>query len=209
MDRQAIDRKAANFFDELWRKPDAWEFETSDYEQRRFARLAEFLAGRRFGRVLEIGCGAGAFTRRLAAVSESVVALDVSEEAIARAASQRNGLEHVVFRRANVMGLDVCAEGPWDLVVLAETIYYLGWLYPFFDVAWLAGQLHESTAFGGRLLLANTQAVCEDLLILPWLIRTYRDLFVNVGFTIEAEEIYRDAKNDFPLEILSTLFQKT
>ena len=39
------------------------------------------------------------------------------------------------------MDYDQQAEGPWDLVVMSETICYLGWLYSLFDVAWLACQL--------------------------------------------------------------------
>jgi hypothetical protein len=103
------------------------------------------------------------------------------------------------------MDYDPCLEGPWDLVVLSETIYYLGWLYPFFDVGWLAQRLYAATRGGGRLLLANTQGECEDLLLLPWLIRTYRDLFMNVGFRIEAEEVFCGCKNGVLLEVLISL----
>ena len=80
-------------------------------------------------------------------------------------------------------------DGPWDLVVFSETICYLGWLYPLFDVAWLAVQLFEATRSGGRLMLANSMDESEDWLLRPWIIRTYRDLFVNVGYTIESEKV--------------------
>ena len=33
------------------------------------------------------------------------------------------------FRVANIMQYNPRAEGPWDLVVMTETIYCLGWLY--------------------------------------------------------------------------------
>ena len=62
----------------------------------------------------------------------------------------------VDFRLANVMELDLAREGTWDLVVLAETAYYLGWLYPMFELGWLAHSLHSASRAGGRLLLANT-----------------------------------------------------
>jgi hypothetical protein len=48
-------------------------------------------------------------------------------------------------------------------------------------VAWLAVQLFEATRSGGRLMLANSMDENEDWLLRPWIIRTYRDLFVNVG----------------------------
>lgn len=46
------------------------------------------------------------------------------------------------------MELDLEEEGTWDLVVLAETSYYLGWLYPMFDVGRMAHSLYEATRAG-------------------------------------------------------------
>ena len=82
------------------------------------------------------------------------------------------------------MELDVEREGMWDLVVLAETAYYLGWLYPMFEIGWLAHSLHEATRSGGRLLLANTISH-DDGIMSPWLIRSYADIFSHVGYEVE------------------------
>jgi SAM-dependent methyltransferase len=212
-ERELIGEKARAFFEDLWRREDPWDFESSGFERQRHARLLAVLDGRRYACSLEVGCGAGAFTRLLAGVSDRVLALDISPAAIARARvgyprSGCAGPGAVEFRVANVMDYDPCDEGPWDLVVMTETIYYLGWLYPFFDVGWLASQLFAATRAGGRLLLANTQGGCEDALLLPWLIRTYRDLFRNVGFRVEAEEVFRGSKDGVPLEVLISLFTK-
>lgn len=45
---------------------------------------------------------------------------------------------------------------------MSETIYYLGWLYPLFDVAWMATQLYDSIAVGGRLLMADLSGGVTD-----------------------------------------------
>ena len=42
----------------------------------------------------------------------------------------------------------------------------------------------------------------------PCLIRTYRDLFVNVGYKVKSEEIFRGTKNGVGIETLMTLFEK-
>ena len=47
-----------------------------------------------------------------------------------------------------------------------------------------------------------------DKLLLPSLIRTYRDLFLHVGYRLEAEEIFRGTKNGVDFEILLSLFTK-
>jgi SAM-dependent methyltransferase len=208
-DSDAVRGKAHRFFEDIWKRGDFWNLEESDFEQAKYGRQLAMLSGLRYGPALEIGCGAGVFTRRLAAIAGHVVALDVSPTAIERAKAAGVGPGTVEFRVANIMDYEPHSEGPWDLVVMSETIYYLGWLYPFFDVGWLACQLFEATREGGRLLMANTcGGGAEDYLLRPWLIRTYRDLFLNVGYTLEAEETFQGVKNGVPLEVLISLFAK-
>jgi SAM-dependent methyltransferase len=207
-ERKNIDRKAEAFFEELWKRGDPWSLESSEFERAKYARQIGILGGRHYARVLEIGCGAGYFTRSLARIADQVLALDISSSAIARARTAAAGLESIDFRVANIMEYNLGAGKPWDLVVMSETIYYLGWLYSFFDVAWLSMQLFAATRGGGQLLMANTCGGVEDYLLRPWIIRTYRDLFLNVGYQIEAEEIFRSTKNSVPLEVLLSLFGK-
>ena len=207
-EREQISSKARSFFDELWQRGDPWEFETSDFEHQRFAQLLKKLEPRRYGRVLEIGCGSGSFTRCFASLADQVIALDVSSEAVAKARTAQGAASHVEFRTANVMDYDPKPEGPWDLIILSETVYFLGWLYPFFDVAWLASDLFTATRPGGRLLLANSYGGPQDYLLLPFLIRTYRDLFRNIGYQINSEETFAGVKNGVQIEVLITLFEK-
>jgi len=208
IDREQISSKARAFFDELWMRGDPWEFETSGFEHERFAHLLKMLEAGRYQRVLEIGCGAGNFTRRFAPLADQVLALDVSAEAIAKARAAAGAQSHVEFRTANIMEYDPKPEGPWDLIVMSETIYYLGWLYAFFDIAWLALELFTATRAGGQLLLANTYGGPDDYLLLPFLIRTYRDLFRNIGYQINSEETFAGSKNGVEIEVLITLFEK-
>jgi SAM-dependent methyltransferase len=206
-DREAAHRKAREFFDRLWSKGDFWELETSEYERARLARLLEVVGGRRYARALELGCGAGAFTRQLAGLADGVLAVDVFEIALSRARSvpAPPGIE---WRAGNAMDMNFSAEGPFDIVVLVETVCYLGWLYPFFDVAWLAHALLEASAPGGRLLLANTKGDIGDALLLPWVIDSYRDLFRNVGWRVVHEETWRGRKNGVALDVLITLLER-
>ena len=200
-------QKAREFFDGLWAKGDPWAIETSALTQREHTRLIELVEGRRYGRTLEIGCGAGAFTRRLAALSDSVVALDIAGAAIERARAMNLG-PAVEFRVGNAMEFKPHADGPWDLIVMNEMICFLGWLYPFFNVAWLASELFAATAPRGRLLMANTMYGMEHPLLLPWIIRTYHDLMRNVGYRVETEEIMRGVKDGVELEILISRYLK-
>ncbi|HEY7321096.1 MAG TPA: SAM-dependent methyltransferase [Candidatus Binatia bacterium] len=208
-DREQIRRKAESFFNDLWLRGDPWELETSDWEHQRYSRLLALLDKPRYGRVLEIGCGAGTFTRRLAERADQVLALDVSSEAIARAKTAQCDLKQVEFRAGNIMDYNFRESEPWDLIVLSETIYFLGWLYSFFDVSWLASELFEATRPGGETLLANTQFETGEPLLRTPIIRTYRDLFLNVGYELTAETILAGEKHGAPLEVLISLFGKT
>jgi SAM-dependent methyltransferase len=207
-ERILIDQQAQGFFEELWQHGDHWEFDSSAFEQARYARLLALLDGRRYAHVLELGCGSGAFTRHLVRVADHVVALDISPTAIARACALWAGPVTVDFRQANIMEYDLQAEGPWDLVVLSDTMCYLGWLYSFFDVSWFASQLFAATRVGGHCLFANAMGEFGDMLLLPWLIRTYGSLLHNVGFHLETEEIFRDTKHGVTIEVLMSLFSK-
>ncbi len=205
-ERDQADERARAFFENIWKEGDPWEFETSEYERLRFEHHLELLGGRRYGRVLEIGCGAGAFTRILSPLADQLVAIEVAENAVERA--RRLGPATVDYRVANAMDFDLVGEGPWDLVVLSDTMMHLGWLYAFTDVSRLAMDLFESVAVGGRCLLGNSILIDDTGLATPWLIRTYHDLFRNVGFEPEREELFEGEQANEWLQVVLTLFAK-
>jgi SAM-dependent methyltransferase len=207
-DREEAGKKAFEFAENLWTRGDFWELETSEYESARYARLMGVLRGAHFARGLELGCGAGVFTRLLAPQVDRLVAYDVSPSAIARARAAGGG-EEIDFRAGNVMDYAWRAEAPWDLIVMNDTICYLGWLYSFFDVAWLASELHEATRPGGRFLMANTMdKQGYDKLLLPHITRSYRDLLLNVGFALDREETYAGINKGVEYEALISLFAR-
>jgi SAM-dependent methyltransferase len=207
-DREEAGRKALEFAEKLWKQGDFWELETSEYERGRYARLIQLLEGARYARGLELGCGAGYFTRLLAPLVDHLVAYDISPSAIARARAA-TGVTAIDFRAGNVMDYAWRADGPWDLVTMNDTIYYLGWLYSFFDIAWLASEVHDAMRPGGRFLMANTMdRQGYDKLSLPHIIRTYRDLFLNVGFALDREATFQGTKNGVEYETLISLFAR-
>src|SRR5713101_5687892 len=120
---EVIHQKAQAFFEDLWKRGDFWELESSEFEQAKYARQLVLLKGRRYAHVLEIGCGAGWFTRQLASLADRVIALDIAPTAIARARDAECEPGNVEFRVADVMESDLESEVLWDLIVMSETIY--------------------------------------------------------------------------------------
>jgi len=209
VDRSAADTRIREHYERVWSAGDAWNFETSAFERARYEFLVGLIADRRYGRAVEIGCGSGCFTSRLRGLADHVLALDVAAAAIERARGQPSvaGPGSAEFVVANAMDHDFAAGGPWDLIVLTETVYSLGWLYSLFDLGMFALDLRESLAAGGRLLLSNTYGAERDWLMRPFLIDTYRDLFVNVGLAIETESIFVGMKDGETFRVLATLLQ--
>lgn len=200
--------KARDFFDDLWSHGDPWKLSSSAFEQQKYARYMELLGRRRYERILEIGCGAGDFSRYLATLSKEVLAMDVAPSAIAQARRTYADLENITFIVGDIFDLELKERGPWDLIVLSETIYYLGWLHTFFEVCWLGWQLFKATEEEGHLFLANTLNVPEDYLIRPWIIRTYHSLFREIGYKVDHEDVLIGTKDGIDLTVLYSLFVK-
>jgi hypothetical protein len=68
--------------------------------------------------------------------------------------------------------------------------------------------MFEATRPGGQMLLANTQFESGEPLLRPCIIRTYRDLFLNVGYELNAEKRLAGEKHGVALEVLMSLFRK-
>ena len=106
-------------------KSDPWELRSSAYERGKYARTLNTILENRRGseRVLEVGCSVGSFTRILAEHFAQVVALDFSDEAIARAAEYCPDKRNIRFIRANLQSLKLNAA--FDVIVCAEILYYI------------------------------------------------------------------------------------
>jgi hypothetical protein len=61
---------------------------------------------------------------------------------------------------------------------------------------------------GGETLLANIEFETGEPLLRTSIIRTYRDLFLNVGYELTAETIVPGEKHGPALEVLISLFGK-
>ena len=118
--RKRLDRE---YFENLYAESlDPWGFETSEYERRKYERTLGVLAHRRFRRALEVGCSIGVFTEMLAPLCHELLAVDVSEKAIAVAEER---LESIPQVRVELRRLpEETPEGPFDLIVASEVLYY-------------------------------------------------------------------------------------
>jgi SAM-dependent methyltransferase len=103
---------------------DPWECVKNVSELRRDVALLLLLRERRFGRILDLGCGLGAFTERLRRANggtPQIVGVDISPTAVGRARQQ---YPHCRFEVLDVARQPLPA-GPWDLVLVSEIVWYV------------------------------------------------------------------------------------
>lgn len=137
-------------FEELYkRSEDPWSFATSEYERRKYERTLDALGGRRFPRALELGCSIGVFTAMLAPHCDELLAVDTSQRAVDLARERLAGFPSVRVERRTLP--EETPEGPFDLVVASEILYY------FTEEVMLAALRHfeEELTPGGSMLAVH------------------------------------------------------
>ncbi len=140
----------ADYFEGIFASDaDPWNLATSEYERRKFERTIEALNDRRYASALEIGCAHGVLTQRLHQLCDQLLAIDISQTALAFAQQRLGTQPGLEFAQ---MGFPADApRGLFDLCVMSEVAYY-----------WNAGDLSRAAQWltdhiipGGRVVLVH------------------------------------------------------
>jgi predicted TPR repeat methyltransferase len=129
---------------------DPWHLASSHYEAAKFKATHDALADRRYARALEIGCAQGVLTARLLGLCDTLLAVDISSKALAKARDRvgdRAGVElaQMAFPKETPQG------SAFDLVILSEVAYY----WDVVDLDRASGWLRDGVATGGRIVLVH------------------------------------------------------
>ena len=137
------------YFDRMYEDPDPWGYETSWYEQRKYAVTVASLPRPRYRRAFEPGCSIGVLSALLADRCEELVAADFHRPSAERARRRLAGQPGVSVEDLAVPGS--WPGGTFDLIVLSEVAYYLG--DPDHDL--LVDRVAASTEPGGDVVLVH------------------------------------------------------
>ena len=129
--------------------PDPWGHQTVDHEVRKYDRTLAVLPDRVYRRGLEVGCGVGVMTARLADRCERLLAIDQSAEALRHARARTRHQANVRIEQRRVPA-DYPA-GDFDLTVVSEVGYYLSGE----ELAGLVEAVAAHLEPGGILLLVH------------------------------------------------------
>lgn len=138
------------WFERLYREQgDPWGFETSPYEQAKYAETLAALPAARYAEALEVGCANGVLTALLAPRCDRLLAVDPSPTALAAARARCRDLPQVRFEERSLPAQ--APAGTFDLILLSEVIYY----WDGDDLARMAAYLRGALRSGGDLLLVH------------------------------------------------------
>jgi hypothetical protein len=112
-----------SYFDEMYASdPDPWDFETSPYEQRKYALTMASLPNPHYRSAFEPGCSVGVLTELLAGRCDRLLATDLSPVALEVARRRLGPMSHVTLARRSIP--EAWPTDRFDLVVLSEIAYY-------------------------------------------------------------------------------------
>jgi protein-L-isoaspartate O-methyltransferase len=119
---------ALAYFESLYAaNPDPWSFETRWYERRKHALTVASLPRPRYQRAFEPACSNGSLSSLLAARCGSLLAVDAIGAAVQRA--QRRLADQAQVRVEQRQLPEQWPDGPFDLIVVSEFLYYLSGEY--------------------------------------------------------------------------------
>ena len=150
------ERLGREYFEGLYAESDdPWNFEASEYEQDKYARTLAVLGERTFRRALEAGASIGVFTEMLADRCDELLAVDVSERAVAAARQRLSGRGNVRVERRTLP--EQMPDGPFDLIVASEVLYY----FPREEMLTVLRGFERELAAGGILLAVHWRRKTE------------------------------------------------
>ena len=135
---------------------DPWDY-TNSYEKLKYDQTLSLIPEGPIQRALELGCAEGHFTAMLAGRVERLTAADISEIALNRARERCAGKTNIAWRRLNLIDADL--EGPWDLIVCSEILYYS---LDMEELRAVAGKLAGALRPGGWLITAHAHILADD-----------------------------------------------
>ncbi len=146
-----------SYFDNLYSAdPDPWKFETSEYEANKYAATIAALPKQRYRSAFEIGCSIGVLTQKLASRCDSLLSVDVSEQALEAAIERCQNIPQVRFQIMSVP--ERYPKQMFDLTLVSEVGYYWCWE----DLKKAQKLILDRLEPGGHLLLVHWTLYAND-----------------------------------------------
>ncbi len=157
----------------------------------------ELISDRRYARCLDVGAGLGHFTELVSLMCDEVLAIDIAENAILQTQKRLAHLKNVHFKVRNLREVGDTL-GTFDLIILAEVLYYLGDERFPNDFKRLLQQIARIVRPNGRILLVNYIAPWRD----EQKLREYEEIFADSGLSLEKTITHSARGKEFLISVL-------
>lgn len=178
------------YFEEKFIIEDLWIFRNSGYEQTKYRRQVSFI--KKYcpivKKILEIGCAEGVHTEILRRFfpGAKIIGVDISFKAIQRA---KRRVKDAVFVQGDILEvLDRWRDNTFNVVILSETVYYLGECLNFLEMYRFLRKTKNILKKHGILVTANMVDLSDDfkmLLVKQPIIESYYTLFSGLFVSLE------------------------
>lgn len=155
------------------------------------------IADRRYDRCLDVGAGLGHYTEKAARLCQEVLAIDISSKAIVQAQERLSGLPNVQFAVRNLRDAEI-SWGKFDLIILAEVLYYLGDERFPMEFRELLRRIANLLQEKGRILLVNYVSPGRS----QEKLEAYTNAFVDAGLLLEKNEVIKSNSKTFAVAVL-------
>lgn len=146
-----------SYFEKMYQtSPDPWQFETSEYEAKKYAATIAALPKPRYHSAFEIGGSIGVLTEKLADRCDALLSVDVSETAQAKAIQRCQQLPQVRFQIMQIP--QQFPDESFDLILISEVGYYLSQQ----DLQQTQTHILSHLELGGHLLLVHWTLYARD-----------------------------------------------
>jgi SAM-dependent methyltransferase len=144
-----------------WNDPWAAASPRYRYQRRKYEQVVGMLSGRHFRRALDLGCGLGLLAQLLSSQVDELLGLDIADAAVEQARQRAAHLPNLRFEQADILDLPKTLDHGFDLVLLADTLYYLS---PLDDetLRQLAVRAADLVVPGGLCVLVNHYFFAAD-----------------------------------------------
>ncbi len=147
----------ADYFDNVYRQnDDPWDFENSAYELSKYKATLAALPKETYQQVFEIGCSIGVLTKLLAPRCKELLAVEPADLAFKKAQERVKDYKQVTVQKMLVP--QDFPDKNFDLILLSEVGYYLGWE----DLKKLADLMIGHLLPNGQLLLVHWTPFVPD-----------------------------------------------
>lgn len=149
--------KDSTNFEKLFKdEVDPWCY-TSDYEQTKYEQTLEMIPLGHIEDAIELACAEGHFTVQLAPRVKNLLASDISQIALDRAAERCRQLSNIRFQKLDFIKEPI--SGEFDLMVCSEVLYFAGSRS---RLRWVARKMTNALKPGGYLVMAHANVIKEN-----------------------------------------------